>query len=399
MNLNHKPPSIAFVYDRVNTNFGGAETLLSLLLNTFPSAPLFTSVYHKHATWVNAKIIKTSFLQKFKLTQFHRYLAPLMPMAFESLDLSGYDVIVSFTSAEAKGILTKPNQLHISYIFSPTKYLYDYNNKYPNQSKVIKPLVGLAQNYLKWWDKQAIFRADQILTLSQLSADKIKNVYGLKAQVIYPPVDEFWRIRKSQNHQLKQTLSYFFPDFFITVSRLVPYKRIELAIKIAHHYHKYLFIVGEGSEKIKLIEACRSTAVIRQKNQPLVQFLNNIAKQKKLIVFLGNLTKEEIFELYSQAKFGLCLGDEDFGLTAAEMISAGLPIMVSKNSGITELIGNQIGVAVFDPNHDHQIYQALDRLPKKAHLDAKTAKLMEPKTFVKTLNAYIVNQWQQLQKL
>ncbi len=151
-------PSIALVYDRVTVQHGGAEDLLQVLHQAFPSAPLFTSVWNPKLKWTQNWHIVPSFLQHIPFAhQLHRVLAPCMPMAFESLNFTNYDIVLSVTSAEAKGVITKPYQLHICYLFTPTRYLYEYAEAYASASgwhtlPIIKSIVNVVRRYLIWWD-------------------------------------------------------------------------------------------------------------------------------------------------------------------------------------------------------------------------------------------------------
>ena len=189
-------PRIALVYDRVNTPYGGAEKVLLALHQAFPQAPLFTSVFHPRAVWAKIFKIKTSFLQKVPFAnQLHRFFVPLMPLAFESLDLSMYDIIISVTSAEAKGIITRPNQLHVCYMLTPTRYLYSHRAHYEQTHWPFKiPLLNFFSrklfDYLTWWDQVAAQRPDVIIPISGLVKKRIEKYYQRAvSDVIYPPVD------------------------------------------------------------------------------------------------------------------------------------------------------------------------------------------------------------------
>ena len=189
-------PKIALVYDHVNTPYGGAEKVLLALNKAFPNAPLFTSVYHPRAKWAKVFKIKTSFLQKIPFANsLHRFFAPLMPLAFESLNFSEYDIIISVTSATAKGIITKPNQIHICYMLTPTRYLHSHRTHYEKTHWPFKiPIISFISrkifDYLAWWDQIASNRPDLIIPISNLVKKRVKKYYhSLSHDVIYPPIN------------------------------------------------------------------------------------------------------------------------------------------------------------------------------------------------------------------
>lgn len=386
------PPTIALVYDRLNTRYGGAEYLLKLFLEAFPQAPIFTSVYHPQATWAPPARVKTSFLQKLGLARWHQWLTPLMPLAFESLDLSSFDVIISITSAEAKGVLTKPNQLHLSYIFSPTKYLYEYQEKYDQDKSVfgsllLKPFINLTKKYLSWWDKTAVLRADKIFTLSQISAQKIKKVYGLTSEVIYPPIRFF---AKPKNANISSTLQNF-PPFLLSVSRLVSYKRVDLAMQVAINRHQPLIIIGEGVNKNSLVKLHPKLTYVRSGQTSLDKALT--ASRDKLLIFLGQCSDGEYLTLTKHAQAVLVLGDEDFGLVPLEALSIGTPVVISLKSGAAELAAHQRGVAVFDPHDPTAINELIDNLPKKVCLNPNLVTQLQPARFIKIWQSLVQREW------
>jgi len=393
----HNSPSIALIYDRLNIAHGGAEYLLKLFLKAFPKATLFTSVHHAQADFVPKNKVKTTFLQKLHLSRFHQWLAPLMPLAFENLDLSSFNVIISITSSEAKGILTKPDQLHLSYIFSPSKYLYEYQEKYTkkvnNFAFLLKKFFFLFQRYLIWWDKIAVLRPDKIYTISKLSANKIKKVYGLKTQVIYPP---FKKINKPLVGNL-DPLPQDFPPYLLVVSRLVEYKRVDLAIKITVLNKKKLLIVGEGINKRSLTKLYPQLTYVRSKNTDLRQALNEI--KNKSIIFLGNCCDSECYFLYKKASAVLALGDDDFGLVPLEALNLKRPVIVSQNAGVYELIAKQKSVLSFHPKNSFVINQFLSHLPKEGSLDVNLQKKLEAQAFITTWQAIVKKEWQKYHNL
>ncbi len=310
-------PKIAFVYDRVNTKFGGAEHVLEQIHLLYPDAPLFTSVYDANrANWASVFQVRTSFLQKLPFfRRFHRLLVGLMPLAFETLQLNEFDIVISITSAEAKGVLTSTNQLHICYLLTPTRYLWSHTEEYQNDF-FTGWLREIVFKYLRWWDTVAAFRPDVIVPISKLVQNRTQVFYGRKTlPVIYPPV---------QLNNLQSTLPLSNPSdepFFLIISRLVSYKRIDIAIQACQKLKQKLIIIGDGPDKIRL--------------KKLVD--KNAAK----IIFLSAVQPDQIAAYYQNCIAFLAPGEEDFGIATIESLQAGKPAIVYFNSGSAELIQNK----------------------------------------------------------
>src|SRR3989337_1629704 len=211
----------AIVYDRVN-KWGGAERVLLALHEMFPDAPLFTSVYSpEKATWAASfSEVTTSFLNKIKYLRTRNQLIPyLMPIAFETFDFTGYDLVISVTSEAAKGIITKPPTLHVCYCLTPTRYLWSHYKEYfkgGTFKDITRPLVS----YLRAWDKIAAQRPDEMIGISTAVQARIKKYYGRESELIYPPVE----IKKFEEPNRKSEKKKF--NYYLIVSRLVKYKKV-----------------------------------------------------------------------------------------------------------------------------------------------------------------------------
>lgn len=323
-------PKVALVYDRVNTPHGGAEKVLLALHEAFPDAPLYTAVYHPRATWADAFKINTSFLQKIPFAnRWHRYLAPLMPLAFESFDLSEYDIVISITSAEAKGIITRPEQLHVCYLLTPTRYLYSHRAHYeqthwPFKVPGLKFLSQKLFDYLTWWDQVAAQRPDVIIPISQLVSARVKKYYQRQTEpVIYPPVD-LAELQPATN--LDSYRPYYLPsNYLVVISRLVPYKRIDLAIQACQQLDKNLIIIGTGPQESELQKLAGDN-----------------------IYFLGSVTTTQRQAVLSQAQALLMPGVEDFGIIALEAILSNIPVILHQKSGAAELFKHKEGAIYLD---------------------------------------------------
>lgn len=185
---------IALVHDYLN-QFGGAERVLEAFSEIFLNAPIYTLIYDpkKMRGVFSNKKIRTSFLQKIPLVKsYHRIFPFLMPIAIEQFDLSNYDVVLSDTTSFAKGVITRPETLHICYCHTPTRYAWDDSHKYIEEyglPKFIKRLIPFFMNYIRLWDREAALRVDKFICNSNFVAKRIKKYYDREAKVIYPPVD------------------------------------------------------------------------------------------------------------------------------------------------------------------------------------------------------------------
>ena len=333
--------SIALVYDRVTVEHGGAEDVLKALHQAFPTAPLFTSVVHSKLNWTKDWQIRPSFLQKIPFApRFHRLLAPLMPIAFETHNFSGFDIVLSVSSAEAKGVLTTPEQLHLCYLFTPTRYLYEYANAYGategwHNWLIIKSGITLVRRYLTWWDKQAALRPDSYITLSQKSVLKIKSIYQRSAKVVYPPVT--MHVNKSSslfNHQQPPF------KYALSLSRLVAYKKVKDGILACYTLNIPIIIVGSGPDFNRLTALHADQTHIRSNHESIQDAIRLAIQNNKHIIFMGTVTNAERSTLLGSAKVLLMLGDEDFGISAIQAAVQGIPTIVSSHSGASELLKN-----------------------------------------------------------
>jgi glycosyltransferase involved in cell wall biosynthesis len=328
---------VAIVYDRIN-KFGGAERVLLSLHKLFPDAPLFTSLYNEHtAPWAKKfPVVYTSFLQKLPFAKGnHELLAPLMPLAFESFTFDSYDLVISVTSEAAKGIRTKPETFHICYCLTPTRYLWSgYEEYFPTPLFRIfsYPMIF----YLKWWDSISSRRADALIAISQEVKKRIETYYHVSpSHVIYPPADI---------HQEEEPKDGKKPDksgYLLIVSRLVPYKRIDLAIKACNNLGLELKIIGSGSEKKELMKMAGPT-----------------------IEFLGNLTDSEVVSYYKQCRGFLFPGKEDFGISVIEAQQHGKPVLAYRGGGALETIVEGKTGMFFDKQTITSMQEALQKFVK-----------------------------------
>lgn len=358
---------VALVYDRVN-KWGGAERTLLALHEAFPDAPLFTAVYDPTgAPWASVFDVRTSFLNAIPFVRKHHEFLPwIMPLVFETFDFTGYDVVVSVTSAEAKGIVTKPETLHVCYCLTPTRYLWSGFDEY-----MVRP--GLGGRVSAWglkcwaktlriWDLEASVRPDRYVAISRLVSDRIHRFYGKKAdRIIYPPVDTSFFCPKGNTDE----------GFYLLVSRLVGYKRADVVVDAFNANGKRLVVVGSGSE----------TQALKQRAKPNITFVP------------GDLTDEELLRYHRTCRAFVFAGQEDFGLVAAEAQAVGKPVVAYRNSGIAEIVDDGTTGFLFDEQTPESLNNAIWRL-ERATIDPKAcrrkAASFDTSTFVKGFRDYIV---------
>ncbi len=299
---------VALVYDRVN-KFGGAEKVLLALHEIFPKAPLYTSVYSKkNARWAKNIKVYTSFLQRFAFTHtIHEKLAPLMPFVFESFDFSSYDLVISVTSESAKGIITHPPTRHICICLTPTRYLWSGYREYFSNSffrTLSYPIVW----YLRNWDVQAASRPDTIIAISSVVQKRVKRYYKRDSTLIFPPVEFSVKPKKPQGFDFQE-------PFFLVVSRLVKYKKIDLAVKAFKKINRKLIVIGTGHEEA---------------------YLKKIAGEN--ITFLGFVPDPELAWFYKNCQALVFPGREDFGIVMVEAQLFGKPVIAFRGGGALDII-------------------------------------------------------------
>jgi len=310
---------IALVHDHLN-QFGGAERVLKAFCEMFPAAPLFTLIYDaKNTNHVfDPYKINESFISHFPFARkkFRWYL-PMMVPATESYNFTGYDVVLSSSSGLSKGIITSPRTLHICYCHTPTRYLWsDHNEVLDSLEKnwLIGRFSQLYRSYLRVWDRQAADRVDQFIANSKYVAKRIKKYYRRDSLVINPPVDvdRFY-------------VSDKVGDYYLIVSRLRPYKRVDLAITAFNKLGLPLVIIGTGEEEGRL----------RAMAGPNIKFL-------------GNLSDQEVVKHLSSARAFIHPQEEDFGITPVEAMASGRPVIAYGAGGALEtVIPGETGV-LFD---------------------------------------------------
>ena len=371
---------VALVYDRIN-KFGGAERILLSLHQLFPQAPLFTAVYNpKTAPWAKHFKVIPSFLQNFPFAKTHHELYPwLTPLAFESFNFDQFDVVISITSADAKGIITKPTTFHLCYCLTPTRYLWsghdDYlkNPQFGALNPLIKTLTPPILKRLKNWDKIASQRPDYYLAISKNVQQRIKNYYQKSSQVIYPPVDfkTFSRsVKDPKKHPAKK-------PFYLIVSRLIHYKRVDLAIKAFNHLKLPLKIVGSGASEKDLRKV-----------------------SGKNIKFLGQLTDKELIYYYQTCSAVIFPQEEDLGLVPLEAQAAGKPVIAYRGGGALETIIPGKTGEFFYPQTAEALFETVKKFNSENYNPIecqKNSSQFDQKKFIKIFKKTIEKSWKNFQ--
>ncbi|HCI6017889.1 TPA: glycosyltransferase family 4 protein, partial [Klebsiella quasipneumoniae subsp. similipneumoniae] len=304
--------NIGIVADWLVT-FAGAERVIAEFLELYPEADLYAVIeflHEENKKFIHNKKVNTTFIQSLPWAKkkYQNYL-PLMPLAVEQLDVSGHDIILSSSHAVAKGILTGPDQLHISYVHSPIRYAWDLQHQYLREAKLEKGIKSLFAKIIlhkmRIWDYRTANSVDHFIANSHFIARRIAKIYGRKAEVIYPPVDvNRFNVKEKKN------------DFYLTASRLVPYKRIDLIVEaFSSMPDKTLVVIGDGSEMNKIK-----------------------SKASRNIEILGYQPNEVLVDYMQNAKAFVFAAEEDFGITPVEAMACGTPVIAFGKGGALETI-------------------------------------------------------------
>lgn len=286
---------IALIHDYL-TSYGGAEKTFKVLTEMFPRAEVYTLFYDKKIKkkLFGDKKIHTSFLQKFPaiLKRKYQLLLPFMPIAAETLDFREFDLVISSSFSFTKGIITRPKTTHICYCYSPTRYLWD------------RPRSKFILHYFRIWDRQAAERVDYFIACSKTAQARIKKYYKKDSVVIYPPVEMPNAKIQISNH-----------EYYLIVSQLRKYKRIDLAVEAFNKLGLELVIIGDGPERKRLKRMA-----------------------KKNIKILGWQSDEIVDEYFRNCTAFIFPGEDDFGIAPVEAMAYGKPVLAYKKGGATETI-------------------------------------------------------------
>ncbi|MFA6553683.1 MAG: glycosyltransferase [Patescibacteria group bacterium] len=310
---------IALVHDHLN-QLGGAERVLRAFCDMYPQAPLFTLIYDAKSTQhvFDEVKINESFIMKFPFARRRfRWYLPMMVPATESYDLTGFDVVLSDSSALAKGILTPPKTLHICYCHTPTRYLWSDHNEVIDKLErnwLVGRMSQLYRSYLRQWDRLAADRVDKFIANSRFVAHRIKKYYKHDSVVIHPPVDTS-----------KFSIAEKVGDYFLIVSRLRPYKKVDIAIQAFNKLNLPLYIIGEGEEEERLKAMAGAN-----------------------VKFLGFQSDEKVRQYLAHCRAFIHPQEEDFGITPVEAMASGRPVIAFGAGGAMETVVHGVTGLHFD---------------------------------------------------
>ncbi|HBL5128836.1 TPA: glycosyltransferase family 4 protein, partial [Escherichia coli] len=357
--------------------YAGSEKVVSEFIKVFPNADLYSVVDFLSADnrrKFNDKKIETTFIQKLPRAKkkYQAYL-PLMPFAIEQLDVSKENIVLSSSHAVSKGILTGPDQLHISYVHSPIRYAWDLQHQYLRESGLDHGLKGILAKWIlhkmRMWDYRTANGVDHFIANSHFIARRIKKVYGRDADVIYPPVDVDSFTLNNQKE-----------DFYLTASRMVPYKRIDLIVEAFSHLpNKKLVVIGDGPEMNKIKKKATSN-----------------------IEILGYQPNEVMVDYMRKAKAFVFAAEEDFGITPVEAQACGTPVIAFGKGGALETVkglDSESPTGIFFGVQDvKSIINSINEFEKygdkiTAENCRENSELFSESRFRKEFEAYVMDKW------
>lgn len=324
---------VAVVHDWLNGMRGG-EKVLEELLDLFPQADIYTLFLEENKISQKIKnhsIYASNLNRKSFIRKRYKHFLPLFPSAIEAFDLSSYQLVVSISHCAAKGVITAPDAVHISYVNSPMRYIWDQYYSYFGDLKGIKKwFIRRQATKLRMWDVSSAQRVDWFIGNSHFIKKRIQKYYRRDADVIHPPVDTDF-FQPSQHPK---------QDFFLTVSALVPYKEVKLLIETFNQTGDRLIVVGKGPEEKRLKKMAKSN-----------------------ISFKKDLSPEALRELFQQATAFVFAGIEDFGIVFVEAMACGTPVIAYAKGGVLDIVDQNSGF-LFSEQTVASISQSLEKIKK-----------------------------------
>jgi glycosyltransferase involved in cell wall biosynthesis len=330
----------ALVHDYL-VQMGGAERVLEEFAALFPDAPIYTGIVQpsRLPPGLRRTPIHATFLQQIRLPRrVYRGYLPFYPLAFEMLDLRAYDLVISSSSAFAKGVLTPPSACHVCYCHTPMRFVWDYHGFASQEIRgpLARLLLPLLVGRLRLWDRISADRVDQFVANSRVVAQRIRKFYGREATVIHPPVETsaFQPLPAPE----REALAGGERDTYVVLSRLAPYKRIDVAIQAFNHLRLPLVVIGGGRDAARLQRMAGPT-----------------------IHFLGRVSDAEVRERLAACRGLIWPGEEDFGMVPVEAMAAGRPVVAYRAGGVLETVEEGITGLFFDPQTPEALAAAVLR--------------------------------------
>jgi glycosyltransferase involved in cell wall biosynthesis len=367
-----KTPKVALIHDYL-IQYGGAEKTLEAIAELFPEAPIYTGTYSpkNFGDKINSRSIKGP--KNFLTRVFTKHLTFLMPLVFEEFDLTQYDLVISDSSCWAKGVITRPDQLHISYIHTPPRFLYGYSVESPARNHwYYKPIIAILDHFLRIWDYCAGQRPDYLITNSETTRKRVKKFYNRYSDVIHPPVD----IAENTNRG-KEVIQ---KPYFCSLGRLAPYKNVGLLVEAFNLLGWELKVMGGGPEEKRL----------KKLALPNVKILGKVSEDEKHRILSNSMGL--IFPVV----------EEDWGIVPLEAMSVGKPVLAHRSGGATETVKEGITGMFFESLEIKELMEALKEFKQKienGEFDAERtkayAKTFSKQRFQKEFKEYIESRWKE----
>ncbi len=359
-------PKVGLVHDWLN-QMGGAEKVLLELAAMYPEAPLHTSILAPELVdpGFGQLDVRTNFMQRLPgVVQRHRWYLPVYPLAFGATSLDDYDVVISNASAFCKSVRTPARTLHVCYCLTPTRFVWSPAGYLAREDVGaalrigMRPLLAL----LRWWDRRSARRVDRFVAISNAVAERIRDYYGRESAVIYPPVATgvFKPVPEPE-------------DYFLVVSRLAPYKRIDLAVRACTELGLPLKVIGSG----------RDRAALERLAGPTVEFL-------------GRQDDEVVRRHFARCRAFIFPGEEDFGITPVEAQAAGRPVVAFAAGGALDtVLPGETGEFFHEPTVDllARVLQSFDETRYSATRMVANAQRFDEAVFVQEMKSFVTGAW------
>lgn len=353
---------VAIVCSWLN-QYGGAERVLEVVHEMYPEAPVYTSMYWPEALPASYRSwdIRPSFLDRLPfIKRHHQPFLPLYPYGFESLDLEGYDLILSVTSAFAHGVIARPETTHICYCLTPARFLWQYGAyaRREQLGRLARTVLPFFLTGLRTWDALAANRVDHFVAISRVVQERIRKFYRRPSRIIYPPV-----------HTSDFAVSDEVDDYYLILGRLIPYRRVDLAVRAFNELGRPLVIVGDGRDR---------------------QALERIAGPN--VRFLGRVSDAERKRLLSRCRAFLWPGEEDFGIAPLEANASGRPVIAYAGGGALETVIEGVTGALFREQTPEALARAVEAFDPASYDPAtlrRHAERFDVEVFKSELGRYI----------
>lgn len=357
--------TLALVHDWLN-QLGGAEDVLETLVRRFPAAPIFTSIYapglmpSHYRQWP----IRVSFMDRLPgVHRHHQPYLPLYPLAFERFDFTGYDVILSNKSGFCHGIHPPPGAVHICYCLTPTRYVWNFEDYASREGLgaaarlALRPLLA----WLRRWDKEAASRVHHFIAISSEVQRRIARFYGRESVIIYPPVE---------TRRFTDAVTGDAGDYFLSLGRLIPYKRVDLAVQACTELGLPLRVAGDGRDRARLERMAGPT-----------------------VKFLGRVPEADLPQLMARCRAFIFSGREDFGIAPVQALAAGRPVIAFAGGGALDTVQDGVTGLLFREQTVEALKVALLRLTQMtfdSRAVSQSAARFDARVFVEQLQAFVL---------